>query len=193
MMNKIKHTKLMRRYGVCSLAVTLAAVASLGTAGNVRAEPKKLTDYPDPAKTINWRKLGDEEVRKYLHTLKGFFESYLENLEQRANQPGPVGPAGPRGERGEVGPQGPKGDQGLQGDQGPRGEKGEQGKDTKHQLHRPLRRPLLQKHQRQQNLQSNQLSLRHQQLKRVCYQLQGRQITHSLLLQLLVSSLAQVS
>lgn len=70
MMNKIKHTKLMRRYGVCSLAVTLAAVASLGTAGNVRAEPKKLTDYPAPAKTINWRKLGDEEVRKYLHTLE---------------------------------------------------------------------------------------------------------------------------
>ncbi|HEL0024983.1 TPA: collagen-like protein, partial [Streptococcus equi subsp. zooepidemicus] len=132
MTNKTKRTKLMRRYGICSAVVALTALASLGAAGNAQAEEDLgLAKYPDPRKEIKANNgFQDYEARKYLHTLKSFFESYLKGLEQQAKKggpQGPEGPAGPRGERGEPGPKGDKGDPGVPGPQGPEGQRGEQG------------------------------------------------------------------
>src|SRR3712207_4597327 len=108
-----KMKKTIRKYSVCSAAIVLATMASLGTAGNVRAEDyTQLESYPDPAELIE-DGLGDHEVRHYLHTLRRFMQTYLQNLEQEAKKggpAGPMGPAGPRGERGEMGPRGPKGE-----------------------------------------------------------------------------------
>ncbi|HEK9998591.1 TPA: collagen-like protein, partial [Streptococcus equi subsp. zooepidemicus] len=125
--------KTIRKYSVCSAAIALATMASLGTAGNARAEDyTRLESYPDPAELIR-DGLGDGEVRVYLHTLRQFMQTYLQNLElqaKKAGQPGPVGPAGPRGERGEAGPQGPvgpRGETGPAGPAGPIGPKGEAG------------------------------------------------------------------
>ncbi|HEL1096948.1 TPA: collagen-like protein, partial [Streptococcus equi subsp. zooepidemicus] len=122
--------KTIRKYSVCSAAIALATMASLGTAGNARAEDyTRLESYPDPAELIR-DGLGDSEVRVYLHTLRQFMQTYLQNLELQAKKggpQGPVGPAGPRGERGEAGPKGDRGERGEKGEQGQRGEKGEQG------------------------------------------------------------------
>ncbi|HEK9208893.1 TPA: collagen-like protein, partial [Streptococcus equi subsp. equi] len=125
--------KTIRKYSVCSAAIALATMASLGTAGNARAEDyTRLESYPDPAELIR-DGLGDGEVRVYLHTLRQFMQTYLQNLELQAKKggpQGPVGPAGPRGERGEqgpVGPMGPRGDKGETGETGPKGEQGPAG------------------------------------------------------------------
>ncbi|MCD3443953.1 hypothetical protein KP742_06885 [Streptococcus equi subsp. zooepidemicus] len=40
--------KPIRKYSVCSTVIALATMPSLGTAGNVRADYKKLEDYPPP-------------------------------------------------------------------------------------------------------------------------------------------------
>lgn len=51
----------------------------------------------------------------------------LNNLEQKATEPGPKGDTGAQGPKGDAGPQGPKGDTGSQGPQGEQGPKGDAG------------------------------------------------------------------
>lgn len=61
----------------------------------------------------------------------------LNNLEQKATEPGPKGDTGPQGPKGDTGSQGPKGDTGPQGEQGPKGDTGPQGpagKDAENQF-----------------------------------------------------------
>ncbi|WP_231197840.1 hypothetical protein [Streptococcus equi] len=77
--------KTIRKYSVCSAAIALATMASLGTAGNARAEHKELKDYPDPTHRISSKTLGDNEVRKYLHELRDFLKGYLKELEEKQN------------------------------------------------------------------------------------------------------------
>lgn len=55
----------------------------------------------------------------------------LNNLEQKATEPGPKGDAGPQGPKGDTGPQGPQGEPGPKGDTGPQGPAG---KDAENQF-----------------------------------------------------------
>ncbi|HFR5304379.1 TPA: cell surface protein, partial [Streptococcus equi subsp. zooepidemicus] len=120
--------KTIRKYSVCSAAIVLATMASLGTAGNVRAEAN-LKDYPNVQSGIPYKygTVQDFGVRKYLGELEKFFKDYLAVLEQQAKQGGPAGPMGPAGPRGETGPRGPKGDRGETGPAGPAGPIGPKG------------------------------------------------------------------
>lgn len=64
----------------------------------------------------------------------------LNNLEQKATEPGPkgdTGAQGPKGPKGDTGSQGPQGEQGPKGDTGPKGDAGPQGpagKDAENQF-----------------------------------------------------------
>lgn len=141
MTQKLRQNKHARKYGLCSAAIALATVASLGAAGSAKAEmTRSAADYPDPAKEITYSRWRTEDngARQYLHKLKEFLVPYLEELEKQAKVPGPQGPAGPQGEKGDKGDQGPagpqgekgdKGDQGPAGPQGPKGDKGDRGEN----------------------------------------------------------------
>ncbi|HEL1307576.1 TPA: cell surface protein, partial [Streptococcus equi subsp. zooepidemicus] len=85
--------KPIRKYSVCSTVIALATMASLGTAGNVRAETK-LKDYPGVQSGIPYKygTVQDFGVRKYLSELEKFFKDYLADLEQQAQKGGPQGP-----------------------------------------------------------------------------------------------------
>ncbi|MFP9226275.1 collagen-like protein [Streptococcus equi subsp. zooepidemicus] len=141
MTTKEKQTKLMRRYGICSAALALAILASLGTASTAQAEapeyPKtsEFSWYPRPYETLQ------DDVEKFLNRLKIHLEYRLQEFESRQTQletreresigqPGPVGPKGQRGDigpRGPMGPKGPVGEDGRDGQPGPSGPVGPKG------------------------------------------------------------------
>ncbi|HEL0985604.1 TPA: collagen-like protein, partial [Streptococcus equi subsp. equi] len=133
MMNRKKHTKLIRHYSICSAVAVLAAV-SLGTGQDVQAsEPNP---YPDVRRFLDEKYDGD--VDKLSKQLQGYFGSLREYIEfeLKNGKQGPAGPQGPKGDKGDpgepgpqgpVGPAGPKGDRGLDGRRGPAGQQGEVG------------------------------------------------------------------
>ncbi|HEK9571100.1 TPA: cell surface protein, partial [Streptococcus equi subsp. equi] len=107
MINKRKK-KLIYRYGVCSAAVILAALASLGTC----KEAKALSGPPGYPLTRDFsRNFLEENTAKYLDQLREHLQhrfSELESLTRKLEKEGgtrgpagPPGPAGPKGERGE--------------------------------------------------------------------------------------------
>ncbi|HEL0165594.1 TPA: collagen-like protein, partial [Streptococcus equi subsp. zooepidemicus] len=111
----LNKNKRARNYGLCSAAIALAAVASLGTAGSAKAEEAKTLDQlPNPEEQIlyNYWDTNDQKAREYLGDLYGFLKSYLGELEKKAKEPGPAGPKGEKGEKGDPGIQGPKGEKG---------------------------------------------------------------------------------
>ncbi|WP_237699436.1 collagen-like protein [Streptococcus equi] len=126
----LNKNKRARNYGLCSAAIALAAVASLGTAGSAKAEEAaQLKDLPNPTDRIEYSvwDTNDYKAREYLGDLYDFLKSYLGGLEKQAKTPGPQGPAGPKGEKGEKGDTGPMGPQGLKGEDGKDGAPGEKG------------------------------------------------------------------
>lgn len=135
MTTKLKCTRVMRQYGICSAALALATLASLGVASTAQAEapeyPKtsEFSWYPRPYETLQ------DDVEKFLNRLKAHLEYRLQEFENRQTeletreqesigQPGPVGPKGPTGDQGIKGPKGERGAQGPRGDQGAKGERG---------------------------------------------------------------------
>ncbi|SQE95023.1 collagen-like protein SclZ.1 [Streptococcus equi subsp. zooepidemicus] len=141
MTTKLKCTRVMRQYGICSAALALATLASLGVASTAQAEapeyPKtsEFSWYPRPYETLQ------DDVEKFLNRLKAHLEYRLQEFENRQTeletreqesigQPGPVGPKGQRGDigpRGPMGPKGPVGEDGRDGQPGPSGPVGPKG------------------------------------------------------------------
>lgn len=82
----LNKNKRARNYGLCSAAIALAAVASLGTAGSAKAEEAKTLDQlPNPEEQIlyNYWDTNDQKAREYLGDLYGFLKSYLGELEKK--------------------------------------------------------------------------------------------------------------
>lgn len=150
MTNKTKRTGLVRKYGACSAAIALAALASLGAGKAVKANQQAASAYPKSDKyfqeTYEGTVIYDEKIKEYFDALEKYLTSRLSGIDKKVEEaaqkpgiPGPMGPAGPQGpkgdkgdpgapgERGPAGPKGDTGEAGPRGEQGPAGQAGERG------------------------------------------------------------------
>ncbi|HEK9570561.1 TPA: collagen-like protein, partial [Streptococcus equi subsp. equi] len=121
MTNKTKRTGLVRKYGACSAAIALAALASLGAGKAVKADQPAALKYPEPRDYFLHTREGDviydEDIKRYFEDLEAYLTARLggidKKVEEAAQKPGIPGPTGPQG------PKGDKGDPGAPGERGP--------------------------------------------------------------------------
>ncbi|HEL0682892.1 TPA: collagen-like protein, partial [Streptococcus equi subsp. zooepidemicus] len=105
MMNRKKHTKLIRNYSICSAVAVLAAV-SLGTGQQVQASDSVQIPYPNAQEYLKEHGGDVGKLSLALQLYFGGLKEYIEH-ELKNGKQGPAGPAGPRGERGPQGETGP--------------------------------------------------------------------------------------
>ncbi|HEK9984477.1 TPA: collagen-like protein, partial [Streptococcus equi subsp. zooepidemicus] len=153
MRNKKTSIRLVQKYGICSAVVALATIASLGGAGNVKAEDftypsmynqgyffqkfiKNEILKPGSGSSSDWETSTHynngrmlENVLRYLWRVEQFLKKSTGQSEQlyKLYEKDSLGIPGPQGPMGPTGPQGLKGEQGPVGPAGPRGERGPQG------------------------------------------------------------------
>ncbi|HEL1282081.1 TPA: collagen-like protein, partial [Streptococcus equi subsp. zooepidemicus] len=153
MKNKKTSIRLVQKYGICSAVVALATIASLGGAGNVKAEDftypsmynqgyffqkfiKNEILKPGSGSSSDWETSTHynngrmlENVLRYLWRVEQFLKKSTGQSEQlyKLYEKDSLGIPGPQGPMGPAGPQGLKGEQGPVGPAGPRGERGPQG------------------------------------------------------------------
>ncbi|HEL0324309.1 TPA: collagen-like protein, partial [Streptococcus equi subsp. zooepidemicus] len=153
MRNKKTSIRLVQKYGICSAVVALATIASLGGAGNVKAEDftypsmynqgyffqkfiKNEILKPGSGSSSDWETSTHynngrmlENVLRYLWRVEQFLKKSTGQSEQlyklyEKDSLGIPGPQGPMGPAGPRGERGPQGAQGLRGERGPVGERG---------------------------------------------------------------------
>ncbi|HEL0016483.1 LPXTG cell wall anchor domain-containing protein [Streptococcus equi] len=153
MRNKKTSVRLVQKYGICSAVVALATIASLGGAGNVKAEDftypsmynqgyffqkfiKNEILKPGSGSSSDWETSTHynngrmlENVLRYLWRVEQFLKKSTGQSEQlyKLYEKDSLGIPGQQGPKGDTGPQCEPGLPGPKGDTGPQCEPGQQG------------------------------------------------------------------